>query len=305
MKVLLSGANGYIGRAVARRLQRHGHEVVGLVRSQTARKGLAALGIAAIDGDLDDTGSLARATKEVDAVVETASADHAGSTRTFIEALSGTGKTYLRTSGIGIYTDLAGGELNSRVHTEDDGYLPSGPFARRFAIDQSVIEAADDLRTIVLRPPMIYGYGASEQLPVLLRAALHHNLSGWTGAGANRYSTVHVDDLAGAYQLALEKAPSGAVYNIESGECDFRTIGEAIGALVRVPARPFADQDEADATLGAIWSLGLASNSRVDAAKARSELGWTPVGPGLVEELTTGSYRQVWEPKDATVLSQK
>ncbi len=43
---------------------------------------------------------------------------------------------------------------------------------------------------------MIYGYGGSEQLPVLLRAAWSHGFSGWSGEGANRYASVYLDDLA-------------------------------------------------------------------------------------------------------------
>ncbi len=301
MKVLVSGANGYIGKAVARRLSAAGHDVVGLVRSEAGRRSLAALSLASVQGNLEDAASLARATEGVDAVIETASADDAGSTQAFLEALRGTGKTYIRTSGTGIYLDHGEGELNPVIHTEDDRHVPLEPLQHRFSIDRAVIDAASDLRAILIRPSMIYGDGGSEQLPVLLRAAWRHGFAAWSGSGANRYANVYLDDLAVVYQLALEQAPSGATYNIAAGECDFKTIGEAIGQLVKVPARPFASQAEADATLGPVWAIGFAGNSRVDSAKARTELGWNPVGPDLIDDLTAGSYRHIWAAKDATV----
>lgn len=304
MKVLVSGANGYIGKAIARQLITRGHDVVGLVRSEAGRQSLDALAIPSVKGDLNDAASLAAAAADVDAVIETASADHADSTRAFLDALRGTDKTYIRTSGTGIYLDHATGEFNPVMHTEDDGFTPIKELQHRFAIDQTVLEAASSLRTIIIRPSMIYGYGASEQLPVLLRAAWRHQLSGWSGEGANRYGNVYLDDLAVAYQLALEQAEGGSVYNIAADEDDFKTIGEAIGTLVGVPARPFKDRAEGDATLGVIWTSGFASNSRTDSTKARTELGWEPVGPGLIDELTSGSYHHVWAAKEVTVQTE-
>jgi uncharacterized protein YbjT (DUF2867 family) len=110
MKVLVSGAAGYIGRAVIDQLQAAGHHAVGMVRNDLGERTLAAAGIPAVTGDLEDNASLRNAAASVDAVIETASADHAESTTGFLAALAGTGKTYIRTSGTGVYLDLAGGE---------------------------------------------------------------------------------------------------------------------------------------------------------------------------------------------------
>jgi nucleoside-diphosphate-sugar epimerase len=304
MKVLVTGTTGYIGRAVSHRLQTAGHTVIGLARGELAARTLAAAGIEAVRGDLADAAALRSAAASVEAVIETASADHAASTTALLGALAGTGKTYIRTSGTGVYTDLAGGALNEIVHTEDDGYTPIPPLAGRYAIDEEVLGAAGDgVRAIVLRPSMIYGYGASEQLPVLLRAAMRNGVSGYSGAGLNRYANVYLDDVAEAYLLALQSAEPGSVYNLGAAECDFKTIAEAIGTVLDLPARPFTDTDEAVRVLGPIWAMGMASNSRVDSSKARTELGWDPKGPALVDELTAGSYRRIWGAKDVTVVS--
>jgi nucleoside-diphosphate-sugar epimerase len=301
MKILVTGATGYLGRAIAERLNRDGHLVLGAVRNDLGARTLAASGLTALRADLDDAESLRRAAAAVDAVVDAASADHSASTAVFLDALAGTGKTFIRTSGTGVYSDGAGGELREPVHTEDDGYEPLPPLQPRHALDHQVIAAATrDIHSIVIRPPLTYGAGGSLQLPVMLRAALRHGFSGYTGAGRNRYANVHIDDLAGAYALALAKAPSGSVYNVAADETDFATIAEAIGAVLGVPTRPFADDEEAHRVLGS-WAVGLACNSRVDPALIRAELGWNPVGPALLDDLTAGSYRRLWSDNTLTL----
>src|SRR5579859_4552638 len=118
--VLVTGANGYIGQAVATRFQLAGHDVVGLVRSASAAQALASRGVEPLLGSLDDEAALRSAAADVDAVIDTASADHADATRHFLAALHGTGKTYIRTSGTGVYTDLGHGAANATVYTEQD-----------------------------------------------------------------------------------------------------------------------------------------------------------------------------------------
>src|SRR5690606_4310343 len=55
MKVFVTGANGYLGRAVCTRFQLAGHEVQGLARSRVAAATLRAWGITPVEGSLDDT----------------------------------------------------------------------------------------------------------------------------------------------------------------------------------------------------------------------------------------------------------
>jgi len=296
-RVLITGAAGYIGLAVAQRLQRDGHAVSGLVRSDVAVKTLQAQGITPVRGDLDSVAAVVDADR-YDAVIDTATADHAPSTTAFLSMLSGTGKTYIRTSGTGVYTDLAAGRASDRVHREADEFEPAEVVAARYRSDEHVVGAGSDgVRSIVIRPSMIYGDGGSEQLPLLIRNAISSGESIYVGDGENRWANVFLADLANVYALALEAAPAGSVYNIASGELEMRAIAEAIGELVGVPARavPLA---EAHAALGERWvDVALASNSRVDSSLAREELGWTPVGPALLDDLVRGSYRRMWSHK--------
>jgi nucleoside-diphosphate-sugar epimerase len=72
MRVFITGATGYIGSAVTKELTAHGHEVVGIARSDTAKQRLAELGASAFDGSLEDLGSLSRGAQSADAVIHLA-----------------------------------------------------------------------------------------------------------------------------------------------------------------------------------------------------------------------------------------
>ncbi|CAN5671640.1 SDR family oxidoreductase [soil metagenome] len=302
MKILVTGAAGYIGAVVTRTLAAHGHQVVGLVHSARSERAIVAMGLQARVGSLDDRVSLDSACEGVDVVVDTASADHAEAAEHFLQILAATGRTYVRTSGTGIYMDLGQGALNEVVHHEADGWTPLPPLQHRFSIDQKVLAAdGDGLRTVIIRPSMIYGQGASEQLPVLFRAALKHGFAGYSDPGLNRYANVYIDDLAAVYRLVVDDPNARGAYNVAASECDFKTISEAIGQVLGMSSRPFASVEEAESILGHVWAAGMGCNSRVDAKRVREELGWEPKGPDLISEIVEGSYRRLWGPKTITV----
>ena len=296
MHIFVTGATGYIGQAVSHRLLQAGHSVTGLVRSESGAKALRARGIDPVLGGLDDTNVLRDAALAADAVIDTATADHAESTQAFLSALEGTGKKFIRTSGTGVYTDLAQGELNTTVFTEDVDHTPAEIVATRYATDAAVIDAANrSIHTVVLRPSMIFGDGASEQLPLLIRQAITSGRSLYVGRGDNRWSNVYIADLAEAYLLALEKAPAGSVYNLAAGEARMGDIAETIAGLVGLQSAESCTPEVAYEALGQRWvDVAISSNSRVDSAKARAELGWDPKGPDLLDDLGSGSYKRIW-----------
>ena len=97
------------------------------------------------------------------------------------------------------------------------------------------------------------------------------------GQGLNRWSNVHIDDVADLYLLALEKAPAGAFYFAENGEASFAEIGAAIATrlgLGPVQSLPAEAAAEKWGESKAYYTFG--SNSRVRAKRARRDLGWTP-----------------------------
>jgi len=60
---------------------------------------------------------------------------------------------------------------------------------------------------------------------------------------------------------------------------------------------------ETGQAIGAMYAAGMASNSRVDSARARTELGWSPRGPSLLDDLARGSYRRVWAFRTQSVVA--
>jgi len=295
MRVLVIGASGYLGLAVATALRLRGHDVVGMVRSDVGHKIVAAGGLTPVRGDLGDAAALADMLEDVDAVIETASADNHRAAVDIARLLAGSGKRYVRTSGAGIYSELTVGEPASRVYAEDEPFTPHESYRARLRTDESVVAAAaTGVHSVVLRPGMVYGAGGSEHLPVLLQAALRNGVSRYVGRGLNQYGNVYLDDLAVGYVLALESAPAGSIFNLTSGESTIGEIAEGVSeALGLVPPVSVSLAGSIQA-LGSLYGLGIAVAARVDSTKAVRELGWRPQGPTLLEDLTQGSYRRLW-----------
>src|SRR5260370_41830232 len=80
MKILVTGATGFIGAAVARRLLQQGHEILALSRSKAGAVKLRAAGLTPVAGDFANPASLAAPTAQVDAIISTASIGQGGGT---------------------------------------------------------------------------------------------------------------------------------------------------------------------------------------------------------------------------------
>ena len=296
MNIFITGATGYIGGSLAHRLIAEGHQVSGLVRSETRAEQARARGIAPVLGSLDDGAVLTGAAQAADAVIDAASADHPASSDVLLAALAGSGKTLLRTSGTSIISTPAGGESVADVFDEDTPYTPTPARAPRVAQDAKVRSAAD-IGAVVIAPSLIYGRGHgvnpdSIQVPWLIALARKHGVPKHIGPGANVWSNVHIDDLVELYLLALDQAPAGALYFAENGENSMREVCTAIGRTLGQDGRTEAMTLEEAA---AEWGEGpanntMGSNSRVRGLRARKELGWAPSAPSLLEEIEGGCY---------------
>jgi hypothetical protein len=128
---------------------------------------------------------------------------------------------------------------------------------------------------------MIYGnaLGApaqSVQIPALVRQAKASGVARYIGRGLNRWSNVHIADVAALYTLAIAKAPASTFMYVESGEEALAEIAKAIAARLGLGAPQSWSAEQAIAAWGwnmAVFSLG--SNSRVR-GKAAADLGWSP-----------------------------
>jgi nucleoside-diphosphate-sugar epimerase len=298
MKIFITGASGYIGGSIAAALTAAGHEVSGLARSPTTAAALAQRGIVPVRGTLDDAEVLAQAARAADVTVNAASADHRAAAEAMLAALAGTGKTFLHTSGSSIVGTRARGELSEAVFDEDTVLTPSPARVARVAIDAMVRNARNKgVRSMVIAPSLIYGRGHglnphSIQVPWLIALAKKYGVARHIGPGENRWSNVHIDDLVSLYGLAIDKAPAGAFYFAENGEASMRELCEAISRMLGFGGRtePMTVEEAA-----AEWGEGpandtMGSNSRVRARRARTELGWSPGAPSLIEEIERGCY---------------
>ncbi|KAI6174460.1 NAD-dependent epimerase/dehydratase family protein [Aphelenchoides besseyi] len=303
LNVFLTGASGFIGGTIAVVLTESGHSVRGLIRRADQAPVLQKFGITSVIGSLDDRDLLIREAKQADAVVNAANADHRGSVEALIEALEGSGKTLLHTSGSSIVGDASGGEkAEALIFHEDNLPEPTADKVARVGIDKLVLKASkQNIRTAVMCPCLIYGYGripgsSSVQLPRLIRQAEKSGVVRHVGSGGNIWSNVHVEDVAQVYKLALEKpTPSGVFYFIESGESSFHEMAEAIAQKLKLKGSENWSLDEAKNEWGyEMASYGLGSNSRIRGKKAHELLGWIPkrnsVLDWIKDELVPGKH---------------
>lgn len=298
MKVFCTGASGYIGGSVVAHLVAAGHQVTGLVRSQEKADAVRARGIQPLLGTLDDAERLAQAAHAADVVVNAASADHKGAVTALLDALAGSGKPFIHTSGSSIVGTRSHGHRSDAVFDESSAITPSPARAARVALNDLILSYRDKgCRPVILCPSLIYGLGLgvephSTQVPLLIELAKKRGCAAYAGPGENIWSNVHIDDLVTLYALAIEKAPVGAFFFAENGENSMREICVAINRMLGFAGPPTAmSMQEAAAE----WGEGtaedtMASNSRVRALRAR-QLGWKPKARSLIEEIEQGCYR--------------
>jgi nucleoside-diphosphate-sugar epimerase len=288
MRIFITGANGFIGGGVSSALIAEGHSVRGLVRDAAKAEAVAEHGIAPVIGSLDDAAWLQAEARAADGLVNAASSDHRGAIEALIAALAGSGKPLLHTSGSSIVGDQAMGEPSDRVFHEGTPIVPEADKVARVAIDRLVLDAPG-VRSVVLCNTMIYGaaLGAaaeSVQIPALVRQAKSSGVARYIGRGLNRWSNVHIADVAALYALALAKAAPGTFMYVESSEEALSEIVRSIAARLGLGAAQSMPAEDAVAFWGrgmAVFSLG--SNSRVRGKIATERLGWTPRHRSITE----------------------
>ena len=294
MRVFLTGATGFIGSHVIPELLDRGHRVLGLTRSDAGARQLEADGVEVHRGDLAQPETLASGVAAADAVIHCAF-DH--DFANFLEntkkdqrniaamgdALAGTNKPILITSGIGIGTPRHGGPATEDVLNP----LHANPRIVTELAAAALLAQRIDVRTI--RLPQVHDTTKAGLITPLVAEARRAGAVAYVGEGKTRWAAAHITDVAKLYVLALELGEPGARYHASAEEgVDARTIAEAIGEGAGLPVRSIA-QNQVERYFG--WMAPFAVlDMTASSAWTRARLGWEPTGPDLVTDLAAMDY---------------
>ncbi len=288
MRVFVTGASGYIGTSVCAAVKKRGHDVVGLARSPESIEKLKAAGVHPVAGSLGDHSVLREMTHDADAVIHCAfeqSAEGPGLEAGALDAMLGSVDTdheaFIYTSGVWVYGDTGGKTID-----ESAPLNPIALVAWRPAMEKKVQDAQrHKLRTIVIRPGLVYG-GGGGLVGMMIGLAKAEQLAIF-GDGKNHWQMVRVDALAELYALAIERAPADSLYNGVSS--DSAQYGDLVRAASRAAGRtgtvPTISLDEGRKVMGP-FADALALDQRISGAKAVHELEWNAERPGVLEELS-------------------
>ena len=295
MRILLTGASGFIGSHLVPELLQAGHRVTGLTRHELGVETLKRLGAEGVRGDVNDLGNLCRIAGQADGIIHTAFnhefirlREHSENDRRVIEALgkviAGSHRPFIITSGTGLVRARPG-----RPARECDDHISSSEFARA-----ATEEAADTLmesgaRVLVMRLPQVHDTQRQGRISRHIQLARQNGRVAYLGTGLNRLPAVHVSDAARLYRLALEHGRPGARYHAVAEEgIALRDIAEVIGAGLKLPVESITAAEASGyfGEMARLASLDLAASSEM----TRQELNWSPKGPDLLTDLRQMPY---------------
>jgi NAD+-dependent farnesol dehydrogenase len=224
MRVLLTGATGFLGRRVAQSLAARGHELRVLARPTSRREGLPETA-SVVSGDVTDAASVERASEGCEAVVHMAAlvkiwvpdaelfdAVNVGGLENVLAASRAAGARLVYTSSFIALGPSGGGLLDgSRPH-------PGPPFRNAYERTKALADgkaraaAARGEDVVILYPGVVYGPGDMTEGNIVASMIADHlngRLPGLVGPGDRHWSYAFVEDVAEGHALALEKGRPG------------------------------------------------------------------------------------------------
>lgn len=302
--IVITGATGFVGSALARALHGRGHEVVGLARATSDRSRLQDLDLRWIVGDVLEPRTLEDAFAGADVVIHAAGMlGQAGIDEAVYQRLHVDGTNHVlaaverlpRPPRV-LYVSSPGvlGPIDGPPADETAPYAPSNPYERSKAAAEQLVRvyAAQGLPVVITRPEFIYGPG---DLHVLgLFTAVARGVFFYVGSGRNTCHPTYIDDAVDGMLRCLEHGRAGEIYHIAGpAPVTFRELATTIAAEIGV-APPRLAVPTAVAWTGALGleALGrllrrdvplsrsgvafFSENRRFSWQKARDELGYAP-----------------------------
>jgi nucleoside-diphosphate-sugar epimerase len=286
MRILVTGASGFIGRTLSAQLLARGDDVAALVR----RAGSAPAGTRPLLGDLGDGPALARTLAAecpqcvVHLAAEIASqrseqklreVNVAGTARLLDACTALAGEHGAPAPRFVFVSTVVTGDARGALLTEDAPLPVHTPYGRSKQEGERLV-LSSGLPAVVIRPSHVYGPGgwyADELIAQLRRPGRFAVI----GSGTNLWDVVHVDDVAAAIVLAIERAEPGSTFHVADDQpisfYDFMALTAeqlGLGPPRRVPAalaRVAAGSNAVDAVV---------RSARSSNAKIKRELQWSP-----------------------------
>ena len=252
MKVLVTGANGFVGSHVAERLLARGGVDLRLMLRRTSNLDyIQGLDYERVEGDMRNAESLRAAVQGVDAVAHVAGATSALSEAAYQE-INALGTAVLVDAAakagvkrfVYVSSQAAHGPNDGPEPRIPDPPRPITPYGRsKLEGEYPVLAQRNDMSVAVLRPPVVYGPRDRALLPFYRLAKLH--FVPVYGRGDRLLSWINVQDCADAIVAAtLAEGPTGAVYTLSDGSTHtwrslVRAFGDALGRRVfAIPTPP-------------------------------------------------------------------
>jgi nucleoside-diphosphate-sugar epimerase len=309
MKIFLTGATGFIGRHVLGRLLHDGYVVIASSRSPESALKLRAAGAELFERSLLDESAVRAAMQGCSAVVHCAAhlrtwgswaefeASNVVLTRAMLRGALASGvEHFVQLSAASVVMQGPGPMLGvdeSAATTR----RPDLPYCSTKAMAEAMVlqAAGPGLRTLALRPPLVWGAG--DTVDGELGKHIARGRFGWFSGGRYPYATCHVDNLCEAVSLALQSQLSGEALFVTDG--DPVELRDFLGRRIQASGLPVphlsipADAAWALAGLveGAWRRLGLATEPPVtreavrllgfpftlDNRRSHRQLGYRPV----------------------------